>query len=43
MLKVLEVFHNRPVKRIVWMTTRRKISREWERPSLSDALETIGL
>ena len=42
MLKVLEGFHNRVVKKVAGKTARRRRSGEWQWPPVSEALDTAA-
>ena len=43
MLKVLEGFHYRAARRITGMTEKRGAGREWEYPSVVEAMKNTGL
>ena len=43
MFKVLEGFHHRAAQRITVLTKKRGAGRDWEDPSVVEALETTGL
>ena len=42
-LNVLEGFHRQAVQRITGMTAKLGAGREWEYPSVVEAMETAGL
>ena len=43
MIKVLEGFHHRAVRRIMGMTETRGVGREWEYPPVVAAMESAGI
>ena len=43
MLKVLEGFHHRAARQITGLTEKCRAGREWEYPSVEEAMETAGI